>query len=553
MPAWENAPIVGDGKKAAWESAPVVQDAKSKPDQAKAPSKSSDPSFLDNAKSMLFDKNPQVGMAETGLNLATGAVVTPIAGLAGLGSAAVKSLTGYGNTGAETVENLTNKLVYKPQTTAGKKTTNAVTYPFQLLAKGGEKAGDFVLDKTGSPALATATDTAIQSVPAVVSKALKGPAATRLAAEEESLAKLRAENAKKDANLQSSRDKGYVLPPAEADSGGLNGFFQAAVGDVKTEQAASMKNQRVTNTLIKKELGIPEHEDLSRERLQEVREDAGKAYSDVKKAVPILKTTDSFKAALKDSSSKFSEARKEFPEYFKNKDIDKLIKTLSKKEFSSDAAIQLQKALRSDGNANLKAFDDPGKQALGEAQINAAKAIDNLIDENLKMRAPAGVTNFEPKLADNLNNARKTIAKSYAVEGALNDSTGNVSAQKLAKLWNKNQTLTGGLKDVAEQYSRFPKAMQNVDKFSGKADMSKLDLASAGLAASTGHGALGALYAMSRPAIRPVIMSDWYQNRFVKPGAYAPGMAYTLPADILSNPMTPIGLLPTPPKKEEQK
>lgn len=549
---WDSAPIVKPAGGNPWDSAPIVNPSATAKSAPATPEKRQ--SYGEMASNLL-------GGAEASASMLSGMVAKPvsdIAGLAAMGKEMV-SPTKDGKSGdpEDFKRHVQDSLTYQPRTPMGKGL--AEYNPLALVGRGVGKAADVAGDAVGGKNSGSArqaagnfTREAINQAPAFLGSALGKPAAARLAKEEGRLSKEKTQNEQSDASLVSARDKGFVVPPAQTKTGALSNFFQGVVGDVKTEQGASIKNQRVTKRMIKKELGISDEKSLSVETLSDIREDAGKAYDEVRKSVPELKTTPEFLTALKDSSTKFKEAKKDFPEYFKNNEIDSMIKTLSKDKFSSSGAIEMQKKLRADGNSNIKAFDDPGKQALGEAQLNAAKAIDGLIDQNLEMTAPPGVKNFKSKLADGLNESRKTIAKTYAVQGALNDATGSVSAAKLARMWEKGAPLSGALKDVAETHKAFPKAMQDVDKISGKADVTNLDVAKATVMGAAGHGVLGGASMALRPALKPMILSDWYQDANVKPQSYQPGAVYTMPSGILNNKYYPFLAIQRPPQKDDK-
>lgn len=506
-------------------------------------------SFLSKAANVL-------GPLEALGNLATGAIAKPIsdvAGLAAVGKEMISPTPGGGD--PQGFKNyVQNALTYEPRTAVGKGA--AENSPFARIGQGIGKVADvaggaIAGDRSNMlrSMAGDATREAITQAPGFI-PGLKGTAATRLAGEEASLARQKVQNAPADAALAKARDQGYVFPPSVSrNTGPLSSFFQGEVGSTKLDYGSSYKNQRVTNAQIKTELGLPADEAISQSSLNDIRDKAGQAYEAVKTAVPKLQTTKAFKDALSNPNSKFDKARSEFPDYFKDAEIEKLTKTLSKPEFSSDAAIQMQKKLRYDGNANLKAFDKPNQQALGEAQLNAAKAIDDLIDENLALKAPPGVNNFQSKLSTNLANARKTIAQSYAVEGALNDKTGNVSARSLAKLWQKQGTLTGGLKNVAESYTAFPKQLRDVDTLPATASekISNLDVGKAAMLAGMGHGALGLASTVARSLIKPILLSDWYQSANIKAPTYKPGASYTVPAGIGTDPYLYLGIPKPPP------
>lgn len=544
-------PAAGPWESYAKPETPKVPAAKAKPE----------PSFLSSAANAIGDAIPMVGIGEAGLNMGSGMIAKPlsdIAGLAATGKEMISPTPGGGDPEGFR-KSIQDKLTYSPRTDAGK---NVAEYnPLALVGKGlgatadaaGNLVGGDAAGNTVRGAAGNFTREALQQAPGFIAPALKKPIAARVATREAELAAEKTQNVTRDANIEKARAAGITLPPAVAGvKGPLSSFFSAEAGGTKLDYGSSFKNQRVVNAKVKKELGISGDKPLSIEALEDVRDKYSKPYEDVKSAVPTLKTTKAFKDALDNPNSHFAEAKKEFPEYFKNKEVEDLVKTLSKDKFSSKAAIELQKKLRADGNTNMKAFDDVSKQSLGEAQLNAAKAIDNLIDENLQMQAPPGVKNFQSKLASNLAEARKKIAQTYAVQGALNDASGNISAANLGRLWDKQGTLTGGLKEVAELHNAFPKQMRNVDKLPGTAHetVSNMDVAKATLLGATGHGLLGAASTAGRAAIKPILLSDWYQNLNIKPPKYEVGPTLKNAKRLSENPAPGFGI-PRPPQQQD--
>lgn len=102
---------------------------------------------------------------EAGANLATQAVALPVAGLAGLGAATTKALGITETEPADVVHQVGGALTYQPVTKSGQHLTGAVMYPFEKLQQAGQYLGGKTLDATGSPALATAVDTAVNAIP----------------------------------------------------------------------------------------------------------------------------------------------------------------------------------------------------------------------------------------------------------------------------------------------------------------------------------------------------------------------------------------------------
>ncbi|MFA5340240.1 MAG: hypothetical protein WC332_00540, partial [Clostridia bacterium] len=78
----------------------------------------------------------------------------------------------------ELADTVQEKLSYQPKTETGKKLAGYVSYPFEKISEGSQKAADWTYDTTGSPLLATAVRTAGESIPFVaapiVGKGIKG-------------------------------------------------------------------------------------------------------------------------------------------------------------------------------------------------------------------------------------------------------------------------------------------------------------------------------------------------------------------------------------------
>lgn len=91
-------------------------------------------------------------------HLGSAAIATPIAGLSGIATG--------GN--ADVVERVSGALTYQPRTEGGRAAVEGITYPFRKLGEFADVAGDVALKATGSPALATAVNVGVQSVPAAL-------------------------------------------------------------------------------------------------------------------------------------------------------------------------------------------------------------------------------------------------------------------------------------------------------------------------------------------------------------------------------------------------
>lgn len=308
------------------------------------------------------------------------------------------------------------------------------------------------------------------------------------------------------AAAQAAHGAGFALPPAMASAKpGIISQLLSGSGKAKLQQAASAKNQEVTNRLASEGIGLPGDTALGPEAFHAVRADASKAYTAVANSVPNIAPDEAFQATVGSLGERMSEAAKAFPGIIKNDQIENLTKELqATQEFSPQAGLELVRHLRSNASANLRAFDDPGKQALGLSQRHAADAVDDLIERRLTAAD-------KPDLVNAYRDARQQLARTYDVEAATNPATGDVSARMLGALANKGRPLSGQLKDIADAARAFPKAMQIPSSFGGEEKLGILDY---GAAIAT-HGATVPL-SLARPGARSLILSAPYQKALMK-------------------------------------
>lgn len=283
-------------------------------------------------------------------------------------------------------------------------------------------------------------------------------------------------------------DAGYTLPPTEIRPTMLSSILEGLSGKIKTSQAASARNQEVTTGLAKKALGIAPDEQITVDALKTIRAAAGQAYDDLGR-VGQYASDPTFKgqiAALRQPIETFA---KQFPEVANQQPL-KFLDAVSKDTFDGPALVEALKRFRFDGAAN-KASLDPAAKELGRVQLKAAEALESLVERNLQ-RSGA------PELLNQFRDARQLIAKTYTVEKALNQTTGQVSAKTLGTQLAKGKPLSGELKTAAEVAQAYPKATQTLPQNYNA--LSPLDF---GVAMATGD----VRGLVARPAVRSLILS----------------------------------------------
>jgi hypothetical protein len=315
------------------------------------------------------------------------------------------------------------------------------------------------------------------------------------------------------ASAKQAQDAGYVIPPTQVKPSILNRAIEGMSGKATTAQNASARNQEVTNRLAQKSIGADE---ISPEALAAVRSQANKAYSELGN-FGTIKADDAFSRTVKDAGQRAEGFSKDFPELV-NKDTEKLIESFAgKSSFDSQSAIEAIKRLREGQRAVASNYQATAEaKAFGRTQGKLADAIEGLVERNLD---EAG----RPELLTSFRDARKTLARVYDVERAMNPASGNVDARKLKKALEKNR-LTGDLKTAAEFGQSFKTAAKTPEDMGSLPQVSPLDLiATMGLggfgASQQGPqgAALGAAYPIARLLSRKAALSPSVQRGLTSP------------------------------------
>ncbi len=289
----------------------------------------------------------------------------------------------------------------------------------------------------------------------------------------EALAKFNRE-APKRATLTEAVDAGYVVPPNLANPSTKNAIIESFSGKQATSQIASVKNQDVTEKLVRQSLGLAEDAPLTKGALEQIRKVEGGAY----KAVGDLNP----KAEMDLEALK--QARNEAQGWFNAYNRSASPADLAKAKDARDLAEVLELQLESHANA-------------------------------------AGKSDLIPALRE----ARKQIAKTYTVERALNDATGTVNAKVIGRMLEKGKPLSDGLDTVGRFASGFPSIAQAPQQMGSPAAHNLRAMASM-LAGGGGYAALGPAGAAAAaapfvvgPASRALMFRKGAQQALANPTA----------------------------------
>ncbi|HWY26260.1 MAG TPA: hypothetical protein VNX47_15150 [Nevskia sp.] len=286
--------------------------------------------------------------------------------------------------------------------------------------------------------------------------------------------------AERDAVLAAGRQAGYVVPPTAVNPNAMNTALESISGKAATRQAAAEANQKVTNGLVRQDLGLPSDAPITPQTLQGVRAQAGQVYNAVKSAGRVVSDPQyhqDLQAALT-GSPQLQSAYAGIGGQADPK-LQELVQAVSTPEHDASNMVEAVKYIRNQAKGNFKssfASGNPDALALARGQQDVADSMEDLLKRHLQ-------ANGQGDLADAWDAARTTIAKTYSTEAALNGN--NVSAANLAAQAKRGKPMSDGMDLAAKFGTHFPDVAGVPGSGVG---VSKLG------AAVAGAGQLGAAY-----------------------------------------------------------
>lgn len=355
------------------------------------------------------------------------------------------------------------------------------------------------------------------AVGSVVGGKIADVAASRIASRQAAAQAEASLNAERDAVLANGRAAGYVVPPTAVNPSVTATALESVSGKAATRQSATETNQKVTNNLVRQDLGLPDNSPITTSALASVRKNAGQAYDAAKSIGPV--TSDAQYAndlnSVLTGSPQLSAAYPGIQAQADQK-LKDLVQAVDVGQHDSSSMVDAIKYLRNQAKSNFKgafASGDPQTMAMAQGQQGIADAMEDLLKRNMP-----------PDLASEFDAARTTIAKSHQVEAALTGN--NVSATNLAAQMKRGKPVSGGI-ELASQFGThfgdvagLPKSGVGVSKLAatlaGGAELAAAYLRSPLMAA----GAAG--LAAAPYVTRSAILSRPGQALLAAP-SYAPG------------------------------
>ena len=312
------------------------------------------------------------------------------------------------------------------------------------------------------------------------------------------------------------RDKGMTVNPSTFDRGGMLKHFTT---NEKINVASATKNQAISNSLTREELGLPaSHKPFAR---TPPRLDGNRQVMKADGKTPVRGELDEQLFKVQEPYRDISGLGKEYEKAQQavlngagTPAQNSMIATIPAKKLEVvTGAGNNVKELRSVRIERGKAFKEMKAGSMtAEAKIDAAnvaeKKLEALIDEAAELMG-------KPKLLSQLIDARKQSSKIYNVQDAVHPASGNVDIEELMRASERGVPLTGRLRQLADFATIFgenSKVLRNIR--TPEASSGYLQRQAIG---GTKMAAPAAAAAVSdNPAAR-ALMSESAQNKVFRP------------------------------------
>lgn len=447
-------------------------------------------------------------VAEAGAHFATAIPASLTADVAGLGTmfADIATMRKFDLDPEGVRQRVASHLTYQPSD-PNSLSARIVTAPGRMIAGAGEELASMTDNETAKHFLRAVPMAAASALgvkagaPATFNAKAFGGSARQPLPQSSGLPAMAPEPTAQEIAIKNARDAGYKLAPDKANAPVGTAAAKVA-GHADLERELSIKNASITDNIAKKELGIAQNRELSDAVLNEVRMKANKPYNDISRTGKVS-ADDSYRADIeritdRSGAGSFSE------------DTPAGVVTLkkiyaNKKAFDAGDAVSKIRQLRADASKNIKAPNDPERNALGHAQRAVAEALDSQLERHVSLLG-------KPELATQYKAARVQLAKLHSIEDAFEG--GHVSARELARQKGAGVPLSGGLKTVADSFEFFDRVMQEPGKIRARGPLGALDYF-IGVGGAAANPALAAAV-LARPAVRAALGSNAYQNRLAR-------------------------------------
>jgi hypothetical protein len=478
-------------------------------------------------------------LLETPATMVTGAVATPVAGIAGLARTGYDIATGKPleqalERGAAAVESVQGAMTYQPRTQAGQAFTAMASAPFVAASKGAEAVGGAVGQAVGGEQGRIAGEAIGGTVPEA-GLALAGGAQALRARPGRPTGPMQFTQ-EQDA-IKAAQQAGFRALPSEARGGATNIAVESVAKQAPLVKRLVQYNEERASQLVRQDLGLSPTGRLDEGALSNIRNQAGAVYDQLRALPDVINvraTDPAWLTKVQDLDSRFRSIKQAMPALYKDGGLERLRGSMGKvNTLTPEQIVDITKNLRDTATRTLKRSDAPSESIdAAYAFKEAASMLEDLLESHLAQ------TNRQGAL-ERFRNARQLYAKTYAVEDATNLTTGKVDPQALRRALERGEPLTGNMRRVAEAAAAMPSVVRRSEGLTTPEGMVLSDWAmGAGIPAAIFSGQPGiavglAAGAAARPAVRSMAAGERYQRLMAQPrgvvprapaGAAVPGM-----------------------------
>lgn len=273
-------------------------------------------------------------------------------------------------------------------------------------------------------------------------------AGSKIAALNQARDRARALNQPRDDTLRRARDLNFVVVPEH----GILDFLDRPEA---LRQAAAI-NQHRTNEVARKYVGLGDNEGITVDKLKGIRKKVyDTTYEPIKKIGNMIFDPD-YVTDLNNIAKEFSGQSNTFPKAV-SAGLKDLVDRYRVSTGTTEDVIDKIRTLRERATKYINS-DIPDNEEFGFAQQKIADAMEDALEREI------GRKGWPITMMDNYREGRKTIARTFSVQSALNRGSGDVSGKKLAKLLEKDIPIDGDLRTVAQfNLINKPRASNNAD------------------------------------------------------------------------------------------
>jgi hypothetical protein len=275
---------------------------------------------------------------------------------------------------------------------------------------------------------------------------------------------------------------GIALSPENIQSTIGTRTLSTIAGEQGAKAITDVNRNQVRKVAIN-ELGLPETTQFdSKTPFSNARIKVAEPYNQVRK-LPTMTADESFLSSLNrlrpDESVIGSEKYAKGINAIIDDAVTKTTKGLTGAEVLKNVQTLRQRAQKTYDNksADLAALD------VADTNLAIATALESMIETNI----------FNPKLLSQFRDARQKMAKTYAYEAATDFNTGIIDVNKLSRITEKDNAMTGDIAALGKIAGNYPDAFA-VKPSKGFADTPRIARASIGGATGSQFGAGGAAF-----------------------------------------------------------